>query len=155
MSEARLPHLLYLADVPVESTYAGMVQLYRLLQTYPPDRILVMEGDIHRSRPERRLPGVSYKTLHVGSKRLLMTRLSKWYSLWLWFGSASRAREAENLLDTFKPEAVITVAHGFLWMTAAHFASRNKLPLHLFVHDDPASTLGLPSQFRGRIDQEF
>ena len=155
MTEAHLPRLLYLADVPVESTYAGMVQLYRLLQTYPSDRISIFEGDIHKSLAERRLPGVMYKTVHVGNARLLRTRFYRWYSLWLSLRSVIRARKVSELLDGFEPQAVLTVAHGYLWVTAAEFARHHRLPLHLFVHDDAPLTVSMPNLFRDRVDRQF
>ena len=40
------------------------------------------------------------------------------------------------LLDSFSPQAVLTVAHGYTWLTAARYAERAGLPLHLIVHDD-------------------
>ncbi len=130
------PRLLYLSDVPLEASYHGSALLYRLLQGYPPDRLRVVEGNFGKSLPERRLPGVAYETLQAGHTRLLNTRLHGWYSLWLSLRSAARARKVPALLGGFKPEAVLTVAHGHLWVTAAEFARHNRLPLHLIVHDD-------------------
>ena len=135
MTLAQLPRLLYIGDVPVESSYHGSALLYRLLQTYPPDRLCVVEGD-YRSLPERRLPQVVYKTLRFGYPRLLRSRFHKWYALWLSLRSAARVSMMRTLPHDFKPEAVLTVAHGYSWVTAAEFARRHRLPLHLIVHDD-------------------
>jgi glycosyltransferase involved in cell wall biosynthesis len=40
------------------------------------------------------------------------------------------------VLGDFKPEAVLTVTHGYSWLTAAAFAEERGLPLHLILHDD-------------------
>ena len=73
-----LPRLLYLGDVPVESSYHGSALLYRLLQNYPPDRLRIIEGNHRNSVPERRLHGVLYRVLKVGWSRPLYTRFSRW-----------------------------------------------------------------------------
>src|SRR5207253_10669972 len=44
------PRLVYIGDVPVESTYHGSLLLHRLLQIYPPDKLGVVEGSISVSR---------------------------------------------------------------------------------------------------------
>ena len=42
----------------------------------------------------------------------------------------------KRLLDDFQPEAILTVAHGYSWVTAADLAKQLALPLHLIIHDD-------------------
>src|SRR5437660_8964837 len=69
-----LPRLSYLGEVPVECSYHGSALLWRLFENYPPEALLIVEG-IHRSLPERRLPGVRY--IHPrtpGVSRMLRTR---------------------------------------------------------------------------------
>ena len=131
-----LPRLLYLGDVPVESSYHGSALLYRLLQNYPRDDLLITEGNLFVSRSERRLPGVRYTRFRVGNSRLLHTRVSNYYSSWLTFTAASRLRRAMALLNGFEPDAVLTVAHGYSWITAARLALTYGVPLHLICHDD-------------------
>ena len=51
MTEAStLPRLLYIGDVPVEASYHGSALLYRLLQTYPPDRLRIIEAGLAASQ---------------------------------------------------------------------------------------------------------
>ena len=150
---ADLPRLLYLADVPVEASYHGSALLYRLLQGYPVDRVRVIEGNLFSSRSDRRLPDVRYESLDVCWPRLLNSRLHDWYSLWLMSRSAGRTRQLPALLDGFEPEAVMTVAHGYTWVTAARFAAQRGVPLHLICHDDWPSVV--PSTLRNRVDREF
>ena len=148
-----LPRLLYLGDVPVEASYHGSALLYRLLQGYPADRLRVIEGNLFTSRSDRRLPGVRYESLQVCRPRLLNSRLHDWYSLWLMSRSAGRTRQLPPLLDGFEPEAIMTVGHGYTWVTAARFAAERGVALHMVCHDDWPSVV--PSTLRNRVDREF
>lgn len=150
-----LPRLLYLADVPVEATYHGSALLYRLLQRYPADRLLVIEGNLYQTGAGRRLPDVEYQTLPVGRRRLLNSRLHGWYSAWLGRRAPARAASVPSLLGAFAPQAILTVAHGYTWLTAARYAAGANLPLHLIVHDDwprmvrPSARATLERSFTG------
>ena len=130
------PRLLYLGDVPVESSYHGSALLHRLLQRYPAERLTIVEGNLFPARTDRRLPGVTHHTLPVGRSRLLNTRFHNLYSRWLLMGARRRAANVRALIGDFSPEAVLTVGHGYSWLTAAQFAADAKVPLHLIVHDD-------------------
>jgi glycosyltransferase involved in cell wall biosynthesis len=136
MPEAALPRLLYLGDVPVEASYHGSALIYRLLQRYPADRLAIVESNLFTPGTDRRLPGVRHHTLTIGRRRLLHSRLHAWYSRWLLAGAGRRAARVRAMLDVFSPQAVLTVAHGYTWVTAARYAERAGLPLHLIVHDD-------------------
>ena len=150
-----LPRLLYLGDVPVESSYHGSALLYRLLQNYPRDDLFICEGNLSVSQAERRLPRVCYATFRVGNSRLLHTRVSTYYSSWLTFTAAARLRRAAALLNGFEPEAVLTVAHGYSWITAARLALAHGVPLHLICHDDwPRLAHGLDFA-KNRLDATF
>ena len=146
---------MYLADVPVESSYHGSALLFRLLRDWPAQRLRVIESDLLRSRPDRRLPGVSYAELQVGSRRLLHTRFAHCYGAWLLKTAGRSVNRVTRLLAGFRPEAVLTVTHGFSWLTAARFAAQHGLPLHLICHDDqPRSPLILKS-VAPWLDREF
>ena len=141
-SGVRLPQLVYLADVPVESSYHGSALLFRLLRDWPAERLRVIESDLLRSKPDRRLPGVHYAELRIGSYRLLHTRFAQWYGVWLLKAAGRSVNRVTGLLAGFRPDAVLTVTQGFSWLTAARFAAQHGLPLHLICHDDlPRSTL--------------
>lgn len=155
MNEANLPRLLYLGDVPVESSYHGSALLYRLLQGYPADRLRIVEANFSKSQPDRRLPAVAYRALDVGCARLMHTRFHEWYSVWLSSKSTAWARLVPAVIDDFRPDAVLTVAHGYLWITAAEFARCNQLPLHLIVHDDWPRVACVPKPFRAWLDRQF
>jgi glycosyltransferase involved in cell wall biosynthesis len=135
MNQNTLPRLLYLSDLPVEATLHGSALVYRLFQTFPSDRLRIVEG-YRTACAEKRLPGVAYGSVRIGADRLLYTRCQRAYSRWLSLVANGRARRVPAVLGEFEPEAVVTVTVGYLWRTAAEFARRRNLPLHLILHDD-------------------
>jgi hypothetical protein len=54
-----------------------------------------------------------------------------------------------------RAEAVLTVAHGHLWLPAAAAAKRLSLPLHLVVHDDILATHHVPKWTEGAVHRQF
>ncbi len=60
---SKLPRLLYVGDVPIESSYHGSALLFRLLQNYPPVKLRIVETGLFVSESERRLSHVSYSDL--------------------------------------------------------------------------------------------
>ena len=151
MPEDPLPRLLYLGDVPIEASYHGSALIYRLLQRYPADRLMIVESNLFRPGTDRRLPGVRHATITIGRRRLLQTRFHHWYSRWLLLRAASRTSQLNDLLDGFAPDAVLTVAHGYSWVTAARYADQIGIPLHLIVHDDWPRIVAAQS----KVEREF
>lgn len=151
----RVPNLLYVGDVPVESTYHGSLLLYRLLKTYPADRLYVIEGSPSVSTPHRRLDAVSYGVLPAGVRRLMVTRISRYYSSWLTLQSRRRGARCATLLNGFAPEAVLTVAHGNAWLAAAAFAQSRRIPLHLIVHDDLPTVVNVVEPLKPWVQRQF
>lgn len=152
---SRLPRLLYVGDVPVEASFHGSALIYRLLDGYPTEDLLVVEGSVGRSSPERRLPDTTYRELDLGQARWLRTRLRRLAAATMTL-AAPRARvRLEATLGSFQPEAVLTVAHGFSWLAAAEFARARTLPLHLIVHDDWPIVANLPWPAASWLDQRF
>ena len=148
-----LPRLLYAGDVPVEASYHGSALLYRLLERYPADRLLIVEGNLFRAATTRRLANVRHITVEIASRRLLNSRLHDWYSRVLLWRSRAIATRIERAIEGFAPEAVLTVAHGYLWRAAARFAERRRLPLHLIVHDDWPRLVA--DSARQHVEREF
>jgi len=78
------PGLLYVGDVPVESTYHGSALLHRLLASYPTEKLTIIETGTTASQPARRLPNVRYVSYPIGEQRWLNTRFHPqavvWYS---------------------------------------------------------------------------
>lgn len=151
-----LPRLLYVGDVPVASTIAGAVQLYRLLQKYPVSQLRIVEGNIwNTGARETRLPGVVYEDLHVINRRFLHSRVAGLCAIYLYLVAGLRTAKLIDTIKAFKPEAILTVAHGFSWLTAAALAKRYKLPLHLIVHDDWPKENHLPPRLKAWGERKF
>ena len=133
-----LPRLCYIGDVPVESSYHGSALLYRLLQKYPAQNLVAVEQSCRRSLPDRRLISVRYEELrtNMNMTRFLTTRFYRFAAVWLTLDAKRQAPYVEALLGDFRPQAILTVAHGFSWLAASVFSERNSLPLHLIVHDE-------------------
>jgi hypothetical protein len=131
-----LPRLLYLADVPVESSYHGSALIYRLLEDYPPDRLVILEPTSQLSQVNRRMPRVTYKPVRMGWPKLMNSRFADFYGSWVLWMAPHRQHQVEVTLSGFQPEAVLSVTHGYSWLTASTFAKRHCLPAHLICHDE-------------------
>lgn len=153
MCEPPAPRLAYIGDVAVDPTYHGSMLLYRLLRHYPAGRLHLIEGNLFPARVPEGLPAVPRTTLHVGHARLLHSRVNHWYSSWLFARATARTAPVRSALNNFRPEAVLTVAHGYSWVTAAEFAREAQLPLHLIVHDDWPRMV--PDSMRDVVDKQF
>jgi len=129
------PRLTYVGDVPVEAGFAGSQVLFRLFFTYPADRLTIVESNIQATHPERRLPGVRYLGLDFPACRLLYTRLGRGYAGFLTLSAPYFGRRLTGRVRHSRPDALVTIAHGFGWMAAMRAASQLKLPLHVIVHD--------------------
>ena len=151
----QLPRLLYIGDVPVESSYHGSALIYRLLQDYPAEKLRIIEGNLWNSLPERRLAGVRYVSVKVVWRRPIYTRFSAWARMAFSLFARWKVNAVEQSLNEFRPEAVLTVAHDFLWLTAARYARKHALPLHFICHDDWPHIALVPSAFRSWLEREF
>lgn len=150
-----LPRLLYLGDVPVECSYHGSALLYRLLQDYPPERLLVLEPWPALSKPSRRLPAVRYGQTSTWLARLLPSRYGKWYApLYLALAGLDLAG-ARRRMAHFQVEAILTVHHGYAWLPAAHLARKLGIPLHLILHDPFNEMACFPESLRTLLHHAF
>jgi glycosyltransferase involved in cell wall biosynthesis len=150
-----LPRLAYLGDVPVESSHHGAALLFRLLERYPAEKLRIIEGNLVRSTAGLRLPNVQYSFIHTGTKRFLNSRFHSSYSAWLMCTAAYRVNEAVQRLRSFKTDAILTVAHGYSWITAAALARRLGAALHIVVHDDWPRVAGVSRRYENRLDRLF
>ncbi len=146
--------LIYIGDVPVEASYHGSALLHRLLSTYPPDRLMVIETAT-QSQPARRLPDVNYMSHAIGKPRWLNTRFHPYVVAWFTQTGKNAAPRIAESINGFAFEAVLTVAHGFGWLAAAALASERKIPLHLMIHDDWPRIANIAPQFRNWLDERF
>lgn len=155
MHPRSLPSLLYIGDVPIESTLAGATLLYRLLQDYPSNKLCIVENSILPTQPERRLHNVRYYNFSFGIKRLLHSRFHFSYTSYLILTAACRSTQLTKTVSTFQPDAILTVAHGFSWLTAAAIAEKYQVPLHLIIHDDWPSYIPVLPGLRNWVIQIF
>ena len=58
-------------------------------------------------------------------------------------------------MDGYKPEAILTVAHEYSWLTAAAYAEKHSLPLHLILHDEWVKGLNVIDWLRPGMDKVF
>jgi glycosyltransferase involved in cell wall biosynthesis len=140
--------LAYVGDVPVEASYHGSALLHRLLSGYPADRLTIIETGTE-SQPKRRLPNINYISRRVSKQRWLDTRFHPYMLAWFTY------RAPKMSLNGFECEAVLTVAHGFGWLTAAEIARKRKAPLHLIIHDDWPRVADIAPQLRNWLDDRF
>jgi hypothetical protein len=136
--EKALPRLLVVTDVAVERTGANSLLLHRLLAEYPTERLRIVGNPAHASADlSLRLPGVAYRSFAYDIPRRIRNRLNPF---WPWMASYQIARQADRVLatagDDFEPEAILSVAHTFLWFAADRIARQRGLPLHLFLHEE-------------------
>lgn len=149
-----LPRLLYVGDVPVESSYHGSALLHRLLSDYPAGKLKIIETAT-QSQTERRLSHVTYISHPIGKTRWLNTRFHPYAVAWFTQAGKRSAPRIAGSLNGFKYESVLTVAHGFGWMAAAQIAKQRNVPLHLIVHDDWARVADVAPSFRNWLDEQF
>jgi glycosyltransferase involved in cell wall biosynthesis len=149
-----LPRLLYVGDVPVESSYHGSALLHRLLSYYPADRLTIIET-ARTSEAERRLANVNYISHPIGNPRWLDTRFHPYAVAWFTHAGKRYAPQISQSLNGFQLDCILTVAHGFGWMAAAQIAKQRNVPLHLIVHDDWARVADIAPTFRNWLDKQF
>lgn len=132
-----LPRLAVISDVAVERTLSGSLVLFRLLRDYPPERLFVCDSDVRdRGDPDLGLRNVETYRIKYARPRINRTR-------WNPIGPALQIRSMksidENLvrrIEDFRPEAVLTVSHDYMWTVAARYARIRNIPLHMIIHDD-------------------
>jgi hypothetical protein len=151
------PKLLYVGDVSVESTVAGSALLYRLLMTWPKDRLRIVESNLTTPTPAQRLPGVEYRQIVFRMPRLLQTRIGRWWAGRLFKAAQNGTSSIVKLagLQEFKPDAVLTVAQSYSWVTASNVAKRLGIPLHLIVHDDAVLSAGASKAVTRKVAEVF
>src|SRR5262245_34852816 len=113
----------------------GSTLIYRLLSHYPKDKLIIIEGS-GVSNPNRRVRGVEYHQRRPVLSRLSRTRFHNYVSPFITLYAPLQSCYLTKVLGGFQPEAVITVVWGYTWATAASYAERARLPLHLIIHDD-------------------
>lgn len=146
--------MLYVGDVPVESTYHGSALLHRLLEDYPLDRLTILETGTP-SQANRRIQGASYLSQPLDQSRWLKTRFHPYAIVWFSLQQSRNGSPVAASLNDVEYDSIVTVAHGFGWLAAASLARKRKAPLHLIVHDDWPRAAHVPPAFRGWFERQF
>lgn len=149
-----LQPLLYVGDVPVESTYYGSAQLHRLLAGYPAGKLTILET-AQASQPSRRLPQATYVSYPIARQRWLNTRFHPQLTVWYSHRGKKLASKVAASVNGTQFEKILTIAHGFGWLAAARMAQKRNVPLHLVVNDDWPRAANIPNGFRNWLDHEF
>lgn len=136
-SDAELPRIVVISDVGVERTGAGALLLYRLLKDYPRDRLRIFGNPGYASSAaDVRLPGIAYRDVEYHFSRLLLTRFNPLGPVAAAYQMQFYAPSIRRDLAGFRPQALLSVANGYLWFTADVLAKQLDIPLHLFLHED-------------------
>jgi len=138
-----------------------MMLLYRLLETYPSDRLVVIhavEDDPMPERPDRRIKDVRYFDLHPSFTRgWYFTRMRVPGLFWVMLKVHAwwQARRAAKLVESFRPEVILTIHEQFGWLTAASLARRLDLPLHFVLHDEWFRNIPMAEALKPRFERAF
>jgi glycosyltransferase involved in cell wall biosynthesis len=134
--EPGLPRLLLISAAIPETMLAGSVLLFRLLQTYPPDRLMAVGP---APRVDSVLLSCPYRVLtSAPSARLNVTRFARLKRSFEAIGIVGRIplKRIESLVEDFVPDVVLSVMEQRDYVDAAHrFCVARHLPLILIVHD--------------------
>jgi hypothetical protein len=133
-----LPRLLVLSDVSVERTAGGALVLYRLLNQYPRGQLLVASYPTSNwNQPIERVVGADYlPPLTYRIPRVIWNRFNPFWPLLMAQYIRLRAGRIATQVRAHRPEAVLTVAHDYLWFVADAVARQFRIPLHVIFHDD-------------------
>lgn len=146
-----LPRIAVISDVGVERTGAGALLLYRLLKDYPADRLRIFYNpEYASSAPDVRLPGISYQEVRYQFSRLLSTRFNPLGAVAAAYQMQLYTRSIRRSFADFRPQALVSVANGYLWFTADALARQLDVPLHLFLHEDWPQLITLHRRGAGR-----
>jgi hypothetical protein len=77
------------------------------------------------------------------------------YAPYLHLTARLRSWQLRAVKKSFQPEAILTVGHGYSWITAAALARDLDIPLHFIVHDDWPNSNHLPGYFQRWLNLKF
>lgn len=130
-----LPRILYYSDVPVELSFGGATLNYRLLEHYPKDKLLIVQG--MEINTEARIKNVLYHVdIIYWLDRVKRTRVGKWalgFSvLDALFGPIRYKKE----INDFKPDIILSVSFRLMWIKAFRLKKQLNIPFYFVLHDD-------------------
>ena len=132
-----LPRVLFFTSEIPQSVNAGSMQLYRVLQGYPGEKLMVMGWP---SEQDAKLLPCRYETVKLLTYRLACTRLRYWMSGLNALNTAWEPQlgRSERMAREFRPDVVVTVMDKLSYYKHAWaLARRLKVPLMTITMDDP------------------
>ncbi len=145
LSVTALPRVLIFTKEIPQSIYAGCQQLYRVFQSYPPEKLMVV-GPAPVQGADRL--GCNYRTFHPRIDRWINSRLHPWANLANALGLAGGypKQQIEAILEDFRPQVVFTVMDLFSYYRMAWLYAREAgIPLVVLTMDDPMHFQRVPS----------
>ncbi|SJZ99118.1 hypothetical protein [Sediminibacterium ginsengisoli] len=135
VKKADYPRILYIADVPVELSFAGATLIYRLLEEYPKDKLVIIQGmTVNNSK---RINGVVYHNRHsTFRERLKQSKFAKFVSPFFFLRQAVVHAADRHIVRTYQPDIILTIPFRLRWVQAYRIAREYNIPLHLILHDD-------------------
>ena len=134
---ARFPRVLFCTSEVPQSVNAGSMQLYRVMQEYPADCVMVLGATPHQ---DAQLLDCTYEPLRLMTYRMACTRFRAWTT---GFNAVNTWREPQigrsvRLARKFDPDLVITVMDKLSYYKHAWALSRRLgVPLVTITMDDP------------------
>lgn len=135
MTHRSLPKILYISDVPVELSSAGATLLYRLLEHYPKDKLVIMQG-VGVSKDQPRISGVEYHVVQSPLERLRYTRFAKYLKGLFLATEVIGSSKTKRMIRSYKPDLILTVSIRLMWVHAYRLSKHFHIPLYLVLHDD-------------------
>ncbi|MCX7593414.1 MAG: glycosyltransferase [Fischerella sp.] len=132
-----LPNILVISETIPQTVYAGGIQLYRLLKTYPPEKLLVVGSQPH---PEAELLKCRYESILWSLERLTRTRFAHLLRSLCVFRLLPELtiNSVKSVLKGFKPDLILSVMQVQPYYDLAYrYAKSQNLPLLLIAHDLP------------------
>lgn len=129
-------NLIYTFETP-NNFHAGSMQLLRVFQDYPKEKLCVLGP---KPPAGAKLLDCPYRELRYPIQRLRNTRLHRWAMSLPILAPVIRPRPDKNLslLGSFVPDAVFTVMDNFSWYRAAwDYAKKTGKPLITMTMDAP------------------
>lgn len=137
-----------ISDLMPQQDRGGDLALFRLFSGFDPRHLVVVHPRWKRQVASI-LPSVKYSQIpsRLWLSRFKRTRLNSVYNL---INSIfpPPISDVSKSLANFSPTAVVSVAHGFLWISAAKWCEINNIPFYLIIHDDWPNFIEAPKPLR-------
>lgn len=148
-------NLALISDLLPQKGRGGDLALYRLLGAWPSERLAILYSAKRRLEAAV-LPATTHATMPCSKlwERGRHTRFNEIVTL-LGVLAPPSVSSISRGLGTFAPDAVLTVAHDFVWLTAAKWCRESGVPLHVIIHDDWPQFLNVPSWARPHLHKQF